>query len=102
MNLYSLIPLVANLLVVAKVVYDLISVQTGAMSRTEMSDINALYDNLLFVAIVASLAAAFLQDKRIKVASIVLGILGIVLILTNERTFTPEFNTSPVYIESDE
>jgi uncharacterized membrane protein len=101
MKLYSLIPLVINSLIIAKVIYDILSVQTGMMSRAQMSTINELYDNLLFLAIVASLAAFFLQDKRIKIASVILGVIAIITILTNERTFMPEFQTTPMYIESN-
>ena len=101
MNLYSLIPLFVNVLVVCRVVYDLFAVQTGMMSRSQMGEINSLYDNLLFVAIVASLASFFLQDKRIRIASVIVGGVAIILIIANERTFVPEFNSSPVQVEAD-
>ncbi len=100
MNLYSLIPLFINLLVVFKVLYDLLSVQTGLMSRGQMEGINSLYDNLLFVAIVSSLAAFFLNDKRIKIVTVIIGAIAVILIMANERTFIPEFNTSPTNTES--
>jgi hypothetical protein len=100
MNIYSLIPFSINLLIVGKVVYDLMAVQIGLMSRSQMAEINSLYDNLLFIAIVSSLAALFLQDKRIKIASVVVGAVAVILIMANERTFIPEFNTSPVNVES--
>lgn len=98
MELYRILPLLIHIIVLLKFCMDIVTLRGGAMTRAGMNDVRDMYYIFLYVLMLTTFGSIFLRDRRLRIISILTGIIAFGTIWLNDKTFTPEYNKYPLYV----
>lgn len=98
MELYRILPLLIHIIVILKFCSDIITLRGGAMTRAGMNDVRDMYYIFLYVLMFTTFGSIFIRDRRLRIISILTGIIAFATIWMNDKTFTPEYNKYPLYV----
>ncbi|GAA4465758.1 hypothetical protein GCM10023093_18440 [Nemorincola caseinilytica] len=97
MDLYRIIPVLLHAIVLLRIGVDLYMLHSGVMTKADMAGINPLYDKFFYLVIFSTLASLFIGEKRLRLFSVITGVVAFAAIWFSAPVFTPEYHTDPMY-----
>lgn len=98
MDLYRIIPIMLHIIILLRIAFDVFSSRMGMMTRAEMVSINALYDKFLYLVVATTIASLFIGEKRLRLVSVLTGVVVCAAIWFTAATFTPEYHSAPMAV----
>ena len=101
MELFRILPLLVHIIILIKFGYDNVSLRAGVLSKADLLNIKDMYYIFLYVLMFSIFASLFVRERRLRITSLLTGILAFGLVWFGDNTFTPEYNKYPLYVPGE-